>query len=90
MDDIPVPIPENPTCFMDELRYFIRSKNLAYRTELKEPSNKYDYGLLLELGIWRLIRMITRSITNTTKQPTKIESSTTCAILNCYACTRTN
>lgn len=33
MDDIPYPIPNNPVKFMDQLRVFIRSKQLAYRTE---------------------------------------------------------
>ena len=33
MDDIPVPIPSNPVRFMDQLRAFIRSKHLAYKTE---------------------------------------------------------
>ncbi len=33
MDDIPRPLPEKPIKFMDQFRYFIRSRNLAYRTE---------------------------------------------------------
>lgn len=33
MDDIPCPIPDKPVKFMDQLRCFIRSKHLAYRTE---------------------------------------------------------
>jgi site-specific recombinase XerD len=33
MDDIPRPIPPKPTKFMDQLRTFIRSKHLAYKTE---------------------------------------------------------
>lgn len=33
MDDIPRPLPEKPTRFMDQLRAFMRSKHLAYRTE---------------------------------------------------------
>lgn len=33
MEDIPVPLPANPVKFMDQLRAFIRSKQLAYRTE---------------------------------------------------------
>lgn len=33
MEDIPCPIPDKPVKFMDQLRCFIRSKHLAYRTE---------------------------------------------------------
>ncbi len=33
MDDIPQPLPINPTRFMDQLRVCIRSKQLAYKTE---------------------------------------------------------
>ncbi len=33
MDDIPRRLPQKPTRFMDQLRQFIRSKQLAYRTE---------------------------------------------------------
>lgn len=33
MDDIRPPLPEQPTRFMDQLRVFIRSKQLAYTTE---------------------------------------------------------
>ena len=33
MDDIPIPLPAKPVKFMDQLRAFIRSKQLAYRTE---------------------------------------------------------
>lgn len=33
MDDIPFPLPDKPVKFMDQLRFFIRSKQLAYRTE---------------------------------------------------------
>lgn len=33
MYDIPIPIPDKPTRFMDQLRHCIRSKRLAYRTE---------------------------------------------------------
>lgn len=33
MDDIPKPLPENPTRFLDQFRVFIRSKQLAYKTE---------------------------------------------------------
>lgn len=33
MEDIPKPIPSNPSRFMDQLRYFIRARGLAYRTE---------------------------------------------------------
>lgn len=33
MDDIPIPLPDKPVKFMDQLRYFIRGKQLAYRTE---------------------------------------------------------
>ena len=43
MDDIPQPIPTNPTRFMDQLRVFIRSKHLAYRTEKTYCSWVLDY-----------------------------------------------
>ena len=33
MDDIPHNLPNNPTRFMDQFRVFIRSKQLAYKTE---------------------------------------------------------
>ena len=33
MQDIPKPLPEHPTKFMDQFRVFIRNQNLAYRTE---------------------------------------------------------
>ncbi|GAB2198356.1 integron integrase [Sessilibacter sp. MAH4] len=33
VDDIPIPIPKNPTRLMDQLRAFIRSKRLSYKTE---------------------------------------------------------
>jgi len=33
MDDIPIPLPAKPVKFMDQLRAYIRSKQLAYRTE---------------------------------------------------------
>ncbi len=33
MDDIPKPLPSKPTRFMDQFRAFIRSKQLAYKTE---------------------------------------------------------
>jgi integron integrase len=33
MDDIPYPLPENPTRFMDRLRAYMRARRLAYRTE---------------------------------------------------------
>ncbi len=33
MDDIPKPIPAKPVRFLDQLRAFIRTKHLAYRTE---------------------------------------------------------
>ena len=33
MDDIPRNLPDKPTRFMDQLRVFIRSKQLAYKTE---------------------------------------------------------
>lgn len=33
MKDIPVPIPDRPTRFMDRFRAFVRSRYLAYRTE---------------------------------------------------------
>lgn len=33
MDDIPHDLPNNPTRFMDQFRVFIRSKQLAYKTE---------------------------------------------------------
>jgi integron integrase len=33
MDDIPVPLPTQPTRFMDCLRTFIRAKQLSYKTE---------------------------------------------------------
>ena len=33
MDDIPIPIPRQPTRFMDRLREFMRARHLAYRTE---------------------------------------------------------
>lgn len=33
MDDIPLPLPTNPTRLMDRLRAFMRAKHLAYRTE---------------------------------------------------------
>lgn len=33
MDDIPIPIPKNPTRLMDQLRAFIRAKRLSYKTE---------------------------------------------------------
>lgn len=33
MDDIPPPLPANPTRFMDQLRDSMRSRHLAYRTE---------------------------------------------------------
>jgi hypothetical protein len=33
MDDIPRNLPDKPTHFLDQLRAFIRSKQLAYKTE---------------------------------------------------------
>lgn len=33
MDDIPKPLPERPSRFIDQFRYFIRKKGLAYKTE---------------------------------------------------------
>ena len=33
MDDIPKPIPENPTRFLDQVRHFMRAQNKAYKTE---------------------------------------------------------
>jgi hypothetical protein len=33
MDDIPRNLPDKPTHFMDQLRGFIRSKQLVYKTE---------------------------------------------------------
>lgn len=33
MDDIPSPLPDKPTRFMDQFRAFLRSRNLAYKTE---------------------------------------------------------
>ena len=33
MDDIPIPLPQNPSRFMDQFRAFIRSKHMAYKTE---------------------------------------------------------
>lgn len=33
MDDIPVPLPSQPTRFMDRFRAFMRARHLAYRTE---------------------------------------------------------
>lgn len=33
IDDIPIPIPGQPSRFMDRLRTFIRQRNLAYKTE---------------------------------------------------------
>jgi len=33
MDDIPKPLPTHPSRFMDQLRAFMRSKQLAYKTE---------------------------------------------------------
>lgn len=33
MDDIPLPLPANPTRLMDRLRAFMRARHLAYRTE---------------------------------------------------------
>jgi integron integrase len=33
MDDIPIPLPAQPVKFMDRFRFYIRSKQLAYRTE---------------------------------------------------------
>jgi integrase len=33
MDDIPTPLPDKPQRFMDQLRVFMRAKQLAYRTE---------------------------------------------------------
>ncbi len=33
MDDIPIPLPDKPQRFMDQLRAFMRAKRLAYRTE---------------------------------------------------------
>jgi integron integrase len=33
MEDIPKPIPDRPTRFIDQLRFFIRKRGLAYRTE---------------------------------------------------------
>lgn len=33
MDDIPIPLPNKPQRFMDQLRAFMRAKHLAYRTE---------------------------------------------------------
>ncbi len=33
MDDIPVPLPEKPTKFMDQFREFLRSRHLSYKTE---------------------------------------------------------
>lgn len=33
MDDVPAPLPSNPTRFMDRFRAFIRARHLAYRTE---------------------------------------------------------
>lgn len=33
MDDIPIPLPAKPKRFMDQLRAFMRAKQLAYRTE---------------------------------------------------------
>lgn len=33
MDDIPIPLPDKPQRFMDQLRTFMRAKRLAYRTE---------------------------------------------------------
>lgn len=33
MDDIPIPLPDKPQRFMDQLRVFMRAKRLAYRTE---------------------------------------------------------
>ena len=34
MNDIPIPLPQKPTRFMDQFRAFIRSKQLAYKTEM--------------------------------------------------------
>jgi len=33
MDDIPIPLPVNPTRLMDRLRAYMRARHLAYRTE---------------------------------------------------------
>ncbi|GAB2889978.1 integron integrase [Microbulbifer echini] len=33
MDDIPIPVPKNSSRFMDQLRIFMRSKYLAFKTE---------------------------------------------------------
>jgi integron integrase len=33
MDDIPIPLPAKPDRLMDRLRFFMRAKHLAYRTE---------------------------------------------------------
>lgn len=33
MDDIPIPLPDKPTRFMDQFREFLRSRHMAYRTE---------------------------------------------------------
>src|SRR5690554_1204288 len=33
MDDIPIPLPANPTRLMDRLRAFMRARHMAYRTE---------------------------------------------------------
>jgi hypothetical protein len=33
MDGIPLPLPEHPVRFMDELRAFMQARHLAYRTE---------------------------------------------------------
>ncbi|WP_198939339.1 phage integrase N-terminal SAM-like domain-containing protein [Motiliproteus sp. MSK22-1] len=33
MDDIPVALPSKPIRFIDQLRAFIRTRNLAYKTE---------------------------------------------------------
>lgn len=33
MDDIPIPIPDQPVKFMDRFRAFIRARHMAYRTE---------------------------------------------------------
>jgi len=33
MDDIPKPFPANPSRFMNQLRAFMRSKQLAYKTK---------------------------------------------------------
>ncbi len=40
MDDIPVPVPLIPITFRDQLRVFIRKKDLAFATHLLE--NGYD------------------------------------------------